>query len=158
MWAAGQDSDGLRESRTHGSAPCPACRRVHPMPCGGWLYPNAPFAGQQQGQNRDWLPTVAVAPRPRPRASHLQTSALGSSQHCLTPLQTAFTNARSVPPNAAGQDAGGELCLPLPGSLSPAVFTRHPTSQATSFNTYSLRITPTLLISRSIIDLNHVKV
>lgn len=114
----------------------------------GGFAQTAPSLGSGRAETGGgWPPTAAIAPWPHPGASHLQRAALGSSQRCLPPLQTAFANPTPPtppwPPGAAVWDAGGEPhCLPppaLPHSLSPAVLTLHPTSQATSLNTYSFK-------------------
>lgn len=71
-----------------------------------------------------------------------------AKQRCWVPQDTAELLCKErwqIPPKAAGRDAGSELelrCTPprgLPGSPSPAALTLHPTSAATSLNTYSFK-------------------
>lgn len=108
----------------------------------GGFAQTAPLLGSGRAETGSWPPTAAVAPRPHPGASHLQRPALGSSQRCLTPLQTAFANP-PVTPRRGSLGCGRRAPLPpspaLPGSPSPAGLTLHPTSQATPLNTYSLK-------------------
>lgn len=63
-----------------------------PRCVGGGFAQTAPSLGSGRAEMGGWPPTAAIAPWPHPGASHLQRAALGSSQRCLTPLQTAFAN------------------------------------------------------------------
>lgn len=113
-----------------------------PRCVGGGFAQTAPSLGSGRAETGGWLPTAAIAPWPHPGASHLQRAALGSSQRCLTPLQTAFANP-PVTPRCGSLGCGRRA--PLPASVSsapqpqPCGTHAPPHEPSTSLNTYSFK-------------------
>ena len=119
------------------AAGCTPCRAA----CGFAQTP--PSLGSTAGPKRG--PAANSCSRPTVPSRGITPANSGSEFLTTLPNSSANSIHKSplCPPNAAGRDAGGELhCTPPPallGSPSPAVLTLHPTSQATSLNTYSFK-------------------
>lgn len=88
---------------------CPSPSPPQGTPHAVWrvALPKRPFAGQQQGQNRDWPPTVAVTPRPRPGTPHPNSD---TGFLIMLPHSSANRVGKSPlhTPKAAGREAGRE--------------------------------------------------